>query len=150
MSYAARPLLDRIAERFEIDAETGCYTWTSYGANGYGQITVPKSIAGKKSRRGAHRITYELVVGPVPDGLQLDHLCRNRACINPDHLEPVSLAENLHRGEGDSHRVARTGVCLRGHALTSENTMTNRRTGKRRCRCCFNRWHRERYATVNA
>lgn len=66
----------------------------------------------------AHRAMFELVNGPVPDGLDLDHLCRNTLCVNPDHLEPVTRRENVLRGEGRSAQNARRTTCLHGHELT--------------------------------
>jgi hypothetical protein len=89
-----QPVIQRVVERIAIDPVTECWNWLgsrTVAGNGYGQI---------KSRGRSyvtHRVTYEHFVGPVPDGLQLDHLCRNTACCNPDHLEPVTLRENIHR-----------------------------------------------------
>lgn len=79
-----------------------CWPWTGYvGRNGYGYAAKGKL---------AHRLAYEAIVGPVPVGLDLDHLCRVRACVNPAHLEPVTRAENLWRGA-----LARLTACPRGH-----------------------------------
>lgn len=87
----------------------------------------------KNSHHGAHRWLWERLVGPVSGALQLDHLCRNRACVNPDHLEPVTAAENVRRGALGAVRRAKTH-CPQGHEYTPENTA--RRRGKRYCREC--------------
>ena len=86
----------------------------------------------------AHRLAYELVKGPISDGLQIDHLCRNRACINPDHLEAVTQRENILRGEGVAALNARKTHCPQGHAYDEENTLilTGRQAGARRCQIC--------------
>jgi len=82
----------------------------------------------------AHRYVYEQEVGPIPDGLTLDHLCRNRACVNPDHLEPVTMRVNTLRGETITARNAAKTRCDKGHEFTPENTM--RKPDGRRCRVC--------------
>lgn len=84
--------------------------------------------------RLTHRVMYESMVGPIPDGLTLDHLCRNRACCNPDHLEPTTMRENTLRGDAVSAINARKTHCIRGHAFDSVNTYEWR--GHRHCRAC--------------
>lgn len=89
--YTTRSTVDRIADRITIDSN-GCWIWQGCcNRGGYGQVN-----AGDKTRL-THRVTYEHYVGPVPDGLELDHLCRVRRCCNPDHLEPVTRSENMLR-----------------------------------------------------
>lgn len=87
-----RPPLDRLMALLERPTGSDCWLWTGYvAAGGYGEF----HLAGRT--RKAHRVAYELLVGPVPEGLDLDHLCRVRRCVNPEHLEPVTRQENLRR-----------------------------------------------------
>lgn len=105
----------------------GCWPWQGYVApDGYGRLNF--SAVGRPQL--AHRLSYQHLVAEIPEGLQLDHLCRNRACVNPDHLEPVSNQENAKRG-----RLARTTHCSRGHEYDEENTHFYR--GWRICRACW-------------
>ena len=107
----------------------GCMVWTaSLKSNGYGQF----HIEGKNLY--AHRVAYLWLVGPIPDGLQLDHLCRNRKCVAPDHLEAVTQQENLRRGDAGINNKVKTH-CPRGHAFTPENTRLNKQ-GSRMCAIC--------------
>ena len=87
-----------------VDPATGCWVWQRYvDKSGYGEIHVPGYIGNRR----AHRIIYERHKGKIPDGLDLDHLCRNRRCVNPDHLEPVTRRENLARGVGGLNNFKR-------------------------------------------
>lgn len=126
-----RPFEERLWERVDkVSSEAGCWLWTgALVAGGYG--TVSRNM---KMLR-VHRVTYELLVGPIPAGLQLDHLCRNRACCNPGHLEPVTAKENFRRGESPAARMIRENVCRRGHEMTEENTYRPP-SGERICRAC--------------
>lgn len=109
--------------------ESGCWLWLGpYASKGYGRVHV----AGKRPL--AHRYFYETAIGPVPAGLQLDHLCRVRACVNPEHLEPVTNAENSRRGANAF--LLRTGVCRKGHA--GERVVVG---GKPMCRACSRETH---------
>jgi hypothetical protein len=83
-----------------------------------------------------HRYAYEALVGPIPDGKQIDHLCRNRACCNPEHLEPVTIQENIRRGEGPQAINARKTHCIRGHALSGDNLYLVPKSGRRNCVIC--------------
>jgi hypothetical protein len=123
------PLLDRMVPRIEF-AANGCWVWTGTTSRGYGLVWQDGR------RRMAHRALYEAVVGPLPEDLKLDHLCRNKACINPDHLEPVTEAENIRRGISPSAVNARKDRCPRGHVYDYDHTSpSGRRTrGCLRCR----------------
>lgn len=123
-----KSLEDRVAEKIDIDPDTGCWTWTgARSSGGYGSI----KFAGRT--RPAHRVVYENFVEPVGAELVLDHLCRNRACVNPDHLEPVSQSVNVQRGLSAGPRPH----CNNGHELSGENVYTfPSDAGRRRCRLC--------------
>lgn len=127
----ARPLEQRIAAHIRLDGE--CWTWTgSLTRDGYGRMSV------LDVSKLAHRVTYEHLIGPVPEGLTLDHLCRVRSCVNPSHLEPVTQAVNVARGL--NLNTLKTH-CKRGHAFDQRNTYL-RPAGGRACRTCLRlRWH---------
>jgi len=113
-----------------IEKTDTCWLWTrSTNGKGYGQIQ-------KGSQKFlVHRATFERLVGPVPDGLELDHLCRVRLCCNPEHLEPVTRKENILRGESPTALNARKTHCKNGHPFDEKNTRTDGR-GYRVCRAC--------------
>lgn len=128
-----------------VYAENGCWVWQgSCAINGYGQFTWESG----KRQVVAHRAAYELFVGPIPHGLVLDHLCRNRACVNPKHLEPVTLFENSRRANLNQSRPLATH-CKRGHEYTTETTWV-RKNGRRHCRICARETNRRAQARHRA
>ena len=143
------------AEHLLAKVEVGpgdCLLWTGYvDPKGYPRISIP----GRKAAH-AYRVAYELFVGPIPDGLTLDHTCHNgdpdcpggttcrhRRCVNPAHLEPVSQRENILRGKSRSAVLARRTHCPNGHPFDDANTYVTR-AGVRHCRACKREWRRAR------
>lgn len=123
---------DRISRNVAVGVD-GCWNWQRYvTAYGYGLTTI--HARGRRVSVHAHRVSYQAFVGPIPDGLQLDHLCRNRRCVNPAHLEPVTCQVNLLRGETRAAANAAKTRCPQGHEYTPEN-LRPKRYG-RSCRQC--------------
>ena len=133
-----------VAERFwakvDRDQPDECWSWKAGKfSDGYGAFY----LEGRTTK--AHRVSYELSKGSVPEGLHLDHLCRNKACVNPDHLDPVTCGENLRRGDGFNGHQSRQTHCKRGHPLSGAN-LIQYKDGHRRCRTCERgKYLRQRY-----
>lgn len=126
--------LEHIRARVSVTS-AGCWEWNGYRtADGYGKATLD-------GRRGelVHRWSYQRLVGPIADGLEIDHICGNRSCCNPAHLEPVTHAENVRRG-----RRAQQTHCKHGHPLTPESVKIDSR-GRRNCRACHREQSRRAY-----
>ena len=125
------PYKNKAYSRFmaKIDRSENCWLWTACkNVSGYGVF----SLDGKP--RQAHRVSYEMYIGPIPDGLVIDHLCRNHSCVNPEHLEPVAQRENILRGKSPAARCATVKHCPQGHEYNEENTRRYRGFGY--CRVC--------------
>jgi len=135
--------LARLAARFwaKVDktGDGGCWLWTAYtDKDGYGTF----GIGQRKSR--AHRVAWELLRGPIPGDLQIDHLCRVRHCVNPAHLEPVTQRENTLRSDAFTAQQARRTHCPQGHEYAGHNLMRTH-DGHRACRACRNARHRRNW-----
>ena len=125
------PLWDRFWDK--VDAEGDCWEWTAAKSNGYGKINSGGVIS---TTLRAHRVSWYFLVGEIPDGLELDHLCRNRGCVNPDHLEPVTRKENMRRGHWAADVQRAKTECPHGHEYTPDNTYIIPSTGSRSCVTC--------------
>lgn len=127
-----RSMAERLVNLSIPEPNSGCTLWLgSLDRDGYGQVALGPRGA---SPAMAHRAAYETFVGPIPQGLEIDHTCTNRACINPFHLEPVTHLENVHRG-----RLVQE-TCGRGHLFDEANTYSRTNASGRigrRCRTCF-------------
>lgn len=128
-----KPLMQRFGEKVQVNVMNGCWEWIPKPHHtGYAVFWF------NDKHTLAHRFSYEQFIGRIPDGLHLDHLCRNRKCVNPFHLEPVTNYENtIVRGSSPMAKNARKTHCIHGHEFTSENTI-QRNGGGRKCRRCNN------------
>ena len=125
------PFLDRVNK----DGPNGCWLWLGgTDTSGYGQLWL------NGRQKLAHRYFYEMAYGLIPEGMQIDHLCRVRRCVNPDHLEVVTHIENIRRGTGSGSRT----YCPKGHPYDPSNTVFNSK-GHRECRICRVEWNRRSY-----
>ena len=134
---AKKPVAERVLDRVEqIPGE--CWVWpgSTTGKSGYG--TVSYRANGKQKIALVHRVAYEALIGEIPEGLELDHLCRVRLCCNPEHLEPVDRTTNSHRGA-----KYRPTHCITGHEYDEHNMIIRKKTGWIYCREC-DRIRRER------
>ena len=132
-----KSLLDRLADKVLLD--DGCWAWTgSRNKSGYGTLNTGRST------QYAHRVVYEILNGDI-GAETLDHLCRNRSCVNPSHLEPVSRSVNILRGQAPPAVNARKTTCKRGHRLDADVYVS--KDGRRDCRVC-RRQRRRRGETV--
>lgn len=128
------PLIDRFVEKISEpdDAHNDCWIWKgSRTGSGYGQIWVNRRM------RTAHRVSHELFIGPIPDGCAVDHLCRNRLCVRPDHLQALD-----HYTNWSQWNLSKTH-CRNGHLYSGDN-LRFKPSGERRCRICHNAQERER------
>lgn len=122
---ASGALTSRLRAKVGSPTADGCWPWTASLRGGYGQVRDGARV------RAAHVVVYELLVGPVPPGLVLDHLCRRADCVNPVHLDPVEQYENVRRGAGRTSLNLAKQLCERGHLLPPHEPRT-----KRQCRPC--------------
>ena len=134
-------MLETASSRFfsKVKKTETCWEWLAgKDKDGYGRFSI------KKKEIRSHRFSYALYKGPIPEGMELDHLCRNPSCVNPDHLEAVTSKINLLRGQGSPAQNARKTHCKNGHEFTQKNTRV-KKIGERKeriCRQCEKEWTR--------
>ena len=138
--FVLRSADERFAEKVAV-RENSCHEWTAGTAGeGYGYFYTGRTEPGQHGRVYAHRWAYERYVGPIPAGMVIDHLCRNRACVNPEHLEPVPQRVNVARGAGNGSQTH----CPQGHPYSGPNLRVYR--GTRYCRACASAYGKRRRA----
>lgn len=120
----------------KIDFTDSCWLWTGTLYNGYGNT----SYMGKSSL--AHRATFSIIKGEISNNLVIDHLCRNRNCVNPEHLEAVTPRENILRGASPSAIYAKRTHCNKGHKFNRTNTLVREDNNSRRCKICHLKYHK--------
>lgn len=130
-------------ERFweKVNHTETCWLWTASVSHGYGYIGTGSRSDGTRTNKRAHVVAYELLVGPVPKGHDLHHLCGNRNCVRPDHLEVLPRKQHVMRHDGPTGKNARKTKCPKGHPLSGDNLITEK-NGARRCRTCRQIWRK--------
>lgn len=131
---------ERFWQKVDKGGDNGCWNWTgAITSSGYGNFAINRVAT------VAHRLSYKWIIGEVDGGLDLDHLCRNRRCVNPAHLEPVSRSINLLRGDTIPAEHAKKTHCPQGHEYTQENTYVYAKTNSRYCRICRAKYSNRTY-----
>lgn len=127
----------KVAVNYDSAYDGNCWEWQAgLQSQGYGMFSLTTVIPNQTKIVLAHVWAFEYLIGPVPEGLELDHLCRNTRCVNPSHVEAVTHAINFLRGNHPTAINSRNNVCIRGHDLNSPTVYINPTNGARYCREC--------------
>lgn len=127
----------------KVEKTEDCWNWTAGHREGYGHFRVDQATAWP-----AHRLSYTWLIGPIPDGLNLDHLCRNTFCVRPSHLQPVTQLENVWRSPTHDQWQRLKTHCLKGHPYSGDNLYVHK--GRRHCKTCRREEKRLRRARASA
>lgn len=137
-----------------VDKTESCWLWTAGKTRGYGYLGLKHYTLEKPVRISAHRLSWQLFVGSIPDGMQIDHLCKNPSCVRPDHLEVVTPKENNHRSDSPSAVYAKRTHCRNGHPYEGDNVRVAKSGNKtyRQCVTCYQEYwrrkQREKFASL--
>ena len=146
MHYPRPTKAERFWAKVNRSADAECWLWLGYtGRNGYGSFSESRHGGRPGRTRVAHRVAYELTAGPIPVGFEIDHLCRNRSCVNPAHLEAVPPYVNNMRSDSPTSKNARKTHCPYGHPYAGDNLYFHAGSNGRRCRACHRESERARY-----
>lgn len=143
--YTRVPVGERIKRK--IAQVNGCWLFQGrVNQNGYSSIGINRGRGKPYHTRLVHRVAYETFVGPIPAGMTIDHLCRNKLCVNPEHLEAVTQRENSFRAP---NYIGNRTHCPSGHEYSPDNTHVNQKTNRRTCRACHRKHQLEYTARKN-
>lgn len=131
--------MERFFSKIEVSRNTKCWSWTDHLEYGYGVFSVRGTIF------RAHRFAYLIFNGQIPKNLIIDHLCRNRKCVNPDHLEAVTNKINLERGIPSYTTRNKRTHCKKGHPISGRNALARSDGGSTRCRLCTRNRYKMQY-----